>query len=382
MMGKNPFLFLDKFDSAIAAGSLNGTFANIGGVRTVTDTGNKIATSLGALSFATGATVNDGIWWDTLPRVPGRLLLSTITPANVSQKEQVGWDNNKSGAIGYYIQLDTSSRIFSIGGALLGLYTVAAHKLAVILRATGFFTLIKGGAYSNWTLLWPSNIGSLTPLSPAIIAISTTAIFTADNVCVPSMTWLPIPIATDNFSSVIQTDGLGNPEHNGSAGLVWTDIGTWGVSANAASCSSLSGGLGIRYVTTSSPNAIVDVVPTRSAGNVGGIARYVDSNNYLRFYYEGTNAVCEQIVAGNPSTLRTGAVSFVAGGILRLILEDATTARLYYNETGVGAVFTVPSSTNTNHGIYTTNTGNTLKRFVVWPRGTGNEYIGLDEVNP
>jgi hypothetical protein len=109
---------------------------------------------------------------------------------------------------------------------------------------------------------------------------------------------------------------------------------------------------------------------------VGGIARYQDSSNYLRFSHDGTNTLCEQVVAGVPTTLRTGAAAFVADALIYLRVTG-TTGWLFYNNVAIGASFAVPDSIYANHGLYTTNTGNTMDNFEAFPDGTGGEHVQL-----
>lgn len=175
------------------------------------------------------------------------------------------------------------------------------------------------------------------------------------------------------------TDGLGNAENNGRTGNSYTNVGTWGVAAGKRSCSALSGSVGFSYLAATSADVIIDAVCTRSAGVTGIVARYADANNYLIAYHDGTNAKLDKVDAGVTTNLVSGAATYSATAVLRLIL-DGTTARLFYNNTAVGSVATTPSSTSLNHGLYTTDTGATFDNLVIWARGTGNEYSTLDSI--
>jgi hypothetical protein len=153
-------------------------------------------------------------------------------------------------------------------------------------------------------------------------------------------------------------------------------VGTWAIASGKATASALAGGLAIATVPTSSPDAHIRIALTRAGGVVGGVARYQDSSNYLRFTHDGTNALCEQVVAGVPTTLRTGAAAFVADALIYLIVSG-TTGWLFYNNVAIGASFTVPASVYKNHGLYTTNTGNTMDNFEAFPYGTDDEHAIL-----
>jgi hypothetical protein len=70
----------------------------------------------------------------------------------------------------------------------------------------------------------------------------------------------------------------------------------------------------------------------------------------------------------------------VAGAELRVTCE-ATKFRVYYNNAFIGSEQTISDAglqSGANHGLYTTNTGNTFDDFVVRARGTGGEYAALD----
>ena len=336
---------------------------------------------MGALNFATGAVANDGVWYTSLARASGKVLLATVIPANTTSRFNIGWDINTAGTINdsFYFFSDANIYFRSNGGASLIItpYTATTYEIALVMRATGMDRYIKGGGFTYWTLLWVSAAGTAAGI-PAINVDSTTSIFVVDDFRVPVTTFVPVPIQSDGMSAAT-TDGLGHEEANGVSGNAYTNVGTWGVAAGVRSCSALSGGLGFSYLSCTSGDVLIDVNVTRSAGNAGGVARYVDANNYLIFYIEGTNAVCAKVVAGVQTTLRTGAVTYSAGAMLRLVLESATSARLFYNDLAVvGAKFTVPSSTSGNHGLYTTDTGNTFDNLVIRAHGTNNEYSGLD----
>lgn len=152
--------------------------------------------------------------------------------------------------------------------------------------------------------------------------------------------------------------------------------GTTEVVGNAAQATALAGGIANATLLTTYADAHIRAALTRAAGNVGINARYQDSSNYLRAYHDGTNAVCQQVVAGVATTLRTGAAAFSAGAYIYLLLRG-TTGWLFYNGVAVGASFTVPASTYAAHGVHTTDLGNTVPVFEAWPDGGGGEHWRL-----
>jgi hypothetical protein len=382
----NLYSLNDEFTADVAAGSVHGSSATpTGTTRTAVDTGSRIAVSGGKLLITGGGGIyTDPLFYEdyAITRAAGRTILMTVIPSSVASRQHYwGVHVNKTGypnRISFSNISGTTLR-FRDSGEVGTITLGATYQLAFVMRTSGGYYLIKGGTeYPAWTLVWfDPTYGEATNYVGALnFTNAASYVNSVDNIRIPTATWLPVPKASDGFSSTT-TDGKGHTEENGGSGLSWTDIGTWGVAAGILSCSSLSGGLGIRYLNGVSSNAIIDVDVTRAGGNAGLVARYVDADNYIYAYHDGTNAVCVKRVAGVETTLRTGVVAYAAGAVLRLVFESATRARLFYNNLAVGGVFTVPTSTSTNHGVYTTNTGNSFDDFVVFDRS--GSYTALDD---
>lgn len=378
------YYMYDQFTTDRAAGAINGTSAEpVGGTRTVVDTNNKISISGGLLSLATGSVANDYIAWPIQTRVLGKAFIATITPSVASVS--IGFDRVQGGALNDAIVFSTTNNIIcaqngNVTNKVVGTWVAGTeYQVAVILRTTGAFYFIRGGTFTNWTFLNLFSV-SIDSAYPTVSFVSNTGVATVTNARVPVDVYVPVPLQSDGFSGTT-TDGLGNQENNGPAGTAYTAVGTWGVSGGSLSCSALSGGLGFRYLDGVSADVILDLNVTRSGGNAGIVARYVDANNYLIAYHTGTNGVLAQVVAGVTTVLVNAAATYSAGATLRLFL-DGTSGRLMYNNSTVGSAVTVPSSTSTNHGIYTTNTGNTFDNFAVWARGNSSTYYsGLDALD-
>lgn len=378
---KNKYLVYDKFSTDRAAGSVNGTSAEpIGGTRAVTDTNNKISIASGRIVFGTSTAVFDNVKWPEQTRAAGRTVLCELAYTTNVGFARIGWDNT-AGVNLYNGVILGSTNLYIIDDAnapIVGAVANSRYKIAVTMRSSGSWFFISGGSFSNWNFLWSSVAGNGN-LTPCInVAANTTAGFTADNMRVPKKLFIPVPLASDGMSAAT-TDGQGNAENNGPVGTAYTAIGTWGVAGGVRSCSALSGGLGLNYLATSSADVLMDAVCTRSAGVTGIVARYADAQNYLIAYHDGTNAKLDKVEGGSTTNLVSGAATYSASAVMRLVLSG-TTARLFYNNAAVGTVATVPSSTAKNHGLYTTDTGATFDNLVIWARGTGNEYAFLDTV--
>ena len=160
-LGPPYYLANDTFTTNRSAGAVNGTRAEPGpGKRAVTDTNSKLSLSGGQAIFATGGAGNGNprLFLYGLERVPGRVLVAQQT-GSTGASTWVGWhtsqnnfpniaairfsptttliyyDNNSQTTVGSYVESTT-------------------YRVAVALRSTGAFLFLKGGAYSNWTLLW------------------------------------------------------------------------------------------------------------------------------------------------------------------------------------------------------------------------------------
>ena len=189
----------DQFTTDRAAGAVNGTSAEpTGGTRTVTDTNGKLSITGGALSTATGGVGdgNPGIWYPLVTRAAGKIMVAEIN-RSTNGYQYAGFDVNATGAVtGNSIQFyDTSMRAYdSVGGAPF-IDTVASgtlYKLAIVTRTAGAYYFVKGGVFTNWTLVYIHSGNNTASLYPAITnSTSANNPFTADNIRIPTSTWLP-----------------------------------------------------------------------------------------------------------------------------------------------------------------------------------------------
>jgi hypothetical protein len=314
------YLLNDTFTTDLAAGSVNGTLADPGpGVRTVLDGNAKLALSSGALAVVTGGVGNfdPTILYTGVSRIVGRALVMQMTVT--ANRAQLGWLGNNTATAASITNaraaaFDQNTTTLSVisnsatGIAVATLVLSTAYQFAVVARAAGAFYFIKGGVFTNWTLVYVHTTNVQGILYPFLCNIGTTTAFTSDYLRVPSAQWLPTPLASDGFSAWGATDGLGHAETtgvgSGGSGEAWTaNAGTWIATAGAASASVLSGGLAIATVETASADVLATVKATRSAGNAGLIVRYVDDSNYVYALHNGTNAQLIKRVATVETTL-------------------------------------------------------------------------------
>lgn len=396
MFHRGVWLLRDEFTTALPAGSVNGTNCEPGpGTRYVADTENLLSISGGQLQFGGYTAENDPIYSIpvAIPRVAGRMMATQFTtPGAVNCSFRIGFGSAGpetptragllvAGTSKALSVLDNSAR------PCVYLANSTAYKSLTCLRATvGSFNFLKGGTFTNPTLLYVGFVGSGNPLY-LNCAIQKNFAHSIDYVRIPTSLWLPSPLCSDGFTRADgvlgSTDGLGHAEGvaggigSGGSGVSWTDsVGTWGISSGKAACSALSGGVGIATVNLSTANVHVIAAVTRSGGNAGIVLRYVDSSNYIHAYHDGTNAVMVKVVAGTPTTLVTAAAAYSDSANL-VAMCDGTEFRLWYNNAhiGTGTDPTLPGGTRV--GLYTTDTGNSFDNFNAWARGSEGQYSVL-----
>lgn len=380
----------DEFTTNRAAGAVSGTNAEPGpGARTVIDTASFISINSGSLVFASGAINGNGFWLGPTGRAPGLALLSSYLSTAVNNVVY-GFDTNTAINFG-----DASLNLSSVGirygsSIVIGVAPIAGttYQIAITLRTTGAFVFIKGGIYTNWTLLWVSNLLSGATLYATLqLNGALTADVLTSYMRVVSLGWLPAPLASDGFASAFgTTDGLGHAEGiaggvGGGGILSWAQqIGTWAVASGKANASVLSGGVAIATVNSGKADVLTTTRVTRSAGVAGVVVRYVDASNYIRAVHNGANAQLIKRVAGVDTVLVDVAATYVANAEIRVI-SYGTLHRLFCNNVAIGAEQTISDAaliSPTLHGLYTSDISNQLDDFVCYARGTGNEYARLD----
>ena len=384
------YLINDTFTTDRAAGAVNGTLAEPGpGRRTVTDTNGKLTLASGAAAFATGGVGNGdpGLWYAAQSRSAGLLCVGEFSHS--AGGVEIGWDSTPVGGPTDSVRINgTSLQVRAVSGTALvvgAVTTATAYRIAVVIRATGAFYFIKGGAFTNWTLLYVGATGTYSPI-PSVVATGNTSVATVNYFRVPAARWLPVPLVSDGFGSAfVSSDGLGHAEGiaggigAGGSVVAWSQlVGTWASSGGVVAASALVGGVALAGVDTDSADVVATVKVTRSGGTAGLFVRY-DADDFVRAVHTGTNVQLVKRISGVETTLIDAAATYVAGAELRVTCEGQK-FRLYYNNALIGSEQTITdiNTTSTLHGLRTTNTGNTFDDFVVRARGTGGEYAALD----
>ena len=228
----------DTFSTDVAAGSVNGTAADTGGNRTVVDTENKLNVGGGNLNFTgvkTSPSAGDpAIIYPAVSRVAGKILTNSINmsvvgdyfPLALGLSATGNFQNYNNLANGFYVAPTSISAGDTTGHNVGGtLSSGTLYNFALILKSTGAYYYIKGGTYTNWTLLWISSTGNTASLYPVISNWATNSTFTADNIRIPTSTWLPTPLAYDTFTrgdGAIGSSETTGPDSQTTPSLAWT----------------------------------------------------------------------------------------------------------------------------------------------------------------
>lgn len=377
------YILRDEYNDTVALGAVNGTTPTpIGGARIAVDTESKLSIGVGNLILSGGKTTKDNrdpmSYYPTVTRAPGVMFLTQynlITGAgyNTYFGFASGLTSTPNGAtvlVGGGYSLSTRT---VVNGPIDNTVGAEEYQHAIVLRASGMFHFIRGGAYTNWTLLYPSNTENTATLYPGFYNYNGYGRIRYAKI--PRVTWLPMPITSDSFARANGllgvTDGKGNPENNGVTGFPWTaNIGNWSITTNVVNASTLIDGMAIATVDVLTPNVWVTTALTRSSGSLGIVVRYVDANNYVICYHDGTSIKVDEVIAGTSTNLLTTANSY-ANRIMR-VLCDGSLVRVVYNDVVFTDITLAGSLTGTKFGLYSTNTSNNHTQFVVWSRNGAN----------
>lgn len=380
------YLLRDTFTTTRLSGAVNGSAAEPGpGTRIVTDSGSQVTIADGYEKFV-GTAPNTGdpksVNSASYARVAG--LVGVIKWRHLANKAlpYSGWVATTEANSHYmhndptagtatdpaYIEIDVvNTTIKSLSGRWL--------EMMIVLRANGARYYLNQG--SGFDLLLVRNAGNATPLSFGSKAHYNQVMSAdIDYQYVLQNPWIHSAIASDSFNradgATGSTDGAGS-EEGGGAGLVWSDVlGSSAVSSNRLAFTGLTGGKALSLVDPGTSDAYIQANLYRSAGVVGVVAKYVDANNYLIAYHDGTNIKLDRVTGGSTANVTSAAVAYVDGAPLAIALTEMT-AQIVYNDKTYSPYIPVKFQQITSFplggtkvGVYTTNLSNTADNFVVW----------------
>ena len=374
------FIVRDDFNDTKAAGSVNATVATPGpGTRVVVDTDSKLTISDGLASLpvhSTPAYGDLGLWYGAQTRASG---LTQITVVSVAAgRFMFGWDTDQSSttaANGFFLSGNALSTYDEQVGRVVGAMADSIqYTLATILRTSGAFHLIKGGAFSDWTLLWTTTVQASATVYPGVMAGSQAGgdmDISFIRVMQLASPWSGTYGIALGFATFTDDNDTAIADYVPEVGSAWAaTIGTWSIQTNAAQASAVVGGVGIATFDAGYTDVLQTAGVTRAGGVAGVVLRYADADNYVYATHDGTNANLIKRVAGSETSMISTATTYSAGAEIRVI-ADGTTFDLFYKDSRRGTAQTIADAglqTGTRAGLYTTDVGNTFAAADTYPR--------------
>lgn len=357
LLGQRPVTYLlrDEFTTTEAAPLASPRTAEPGpGIATIVDTNNTFSITSEALEWnAVGASAN---WTDPrleytdgLTRTTGLGLFMAINGTAFSN-QIFGFQNVTGGGTGALIHgwYPRSSDVLMWPGSINVsgvLSTSTDYVLAVVARSTGAWMLIKGGAFTNWTLFWVFDTSSDATLYPGLIKGTLTT--------------------TINFN-YMRARQLAAP---------WQD--DYGI-ITGRKAGSVSASTTFAHEADCLIEFNVATVP--SAGSIKVFFRVQDASNYWEIDIDNTGAlVLNEVVASSP-TSRGSAAGVVANGDRIVIIADDTTIRVFEANT-LRITYASASNfkTETTGELDSLGTGGAVDDLVTWPRTiSGSAKTELD----
>lgn len=338
----------DDFTTAEAAPLASPRTAEPGpGTLTLVQTDGQFSISGGKLAFPAQTTPVVGdltFYGGSLARAAGRALVASVRFSSLAAGSTIGLS---TGAYAYYPTYGfsyTTADVSAYPGGVVAaaLATATDYMVAAIMRGTGAWVFIKGGIYTDWTLLYvaATGTGALYPGFGNYNNVGTLSTFRVLD--------LPAPFNTD-----------------------------YGLATNR-----IAGAVSAGATFVHEANCLIEFVLTTigSAGFAYIDYRKQDDNNCwrIRWNSSGTLALIERVAGVD--TERGSATSVLSNGHRVVVIADGTTIRVYSNNV---LRITYASATNfateTDGELEALGTGGAVSDIVAWPRTlTGQAKTLLD----
>lgn len=399
------YLLRDEFLTTEAAPLVSPRTAEPGpGTLTLVQTDGEFSIVGGKVNFPVpgdSAGRDQGFYHtEGIARVPGRMVLLKQTYdtldgwAGLSLEKQARiWEYVTGGDVEGYFGMTPAGVINGEGGANIGSYAIdTEYDCAFVLRADGHFMFIKGGDYTEWTLLCTRTGETTTPLYANWTNHSSKS-GTLDSFRIPSSVWRPTPLASDSFnrtnsSDLGSTDGAGAEEIGGD-GKVWTKTqGTGGgydldkleIKSNKLTSTDATAGENVfATVDVGASDILIEgaFVPN---GYIEPTIRFQDSDNLWSLSVNATVnkfQIFERL--GGTSTERAVASVTINAGTSYYILgvADDETITAYLDGTNrITYGSAAGLKTKTEHGAWLDDanggTEPTIENLLIWPRTFSN----------
>lgn len=333
-----------------------------------------------------------GVNSQSITRASGKMFISTMTPH--MDGLAVGWFDvqNASSAASWMNVLFFSGDNTLIPyenhleKPVVGAYTNTEYQITVVLLATGAHYFIKGGTYTDWTLLWVGDAGNTATLY-ASIASRRTFQSIHDNLLVPNY----------DFSAVLQHTALDTGTGTNGDDLAthamdvdpdgndWTEqVGNLEIQSNKIVT---TGGAGIADFDSLIADFVYRVqVTTPGAGTTPGglVIRAADYTGASEDYWYikitpgtvGNDFEIIEFAAGTETSRATANVDFATSTAyaITVIADDEDITAFVDGGDEITYASAASGKTVTRHGIQDEGTANIqFDNISVWPR-TSSTY--------
>jgi hypothetical protein len=324
----------------------------------------------GSIARAAGTLISSQINVDLATKTVSATCQKTASLASAQRQYELGFSNtdlNKWADDG-------------IGGLQVGDFVAATdYQVLFVLRATGAHFLIKGGIYTDWTLLWVDANGS----AAVFCGLSNyNASGTQEYFRVRAALWTPTPLASDSFDransiSLGSTDGAGSEESGGS-GLAWTkatagayDLDLLVIQSNAlVSTDATNARNAVATIDASNADVLIQASLTPNAW-ASLVLRWQDFSNLWNLEVSSSN----RFTLMEGSTQRAQATPTINAGTaydVVAVLDDETITCYLDGTNRISYGSASAHKTKTVHGVWLDDAyGGTEPKadnFVVWPR--------------
>jgi hypothetical protein len=388
------YLLNDSFNDTLAAGSVNGTAATPGpGTRSVADSGSNVNVSSGNLNIVAGNNTYNGnyIRYQSIARAAGKIGAIEFTANSATKNFRLGFvdtvDATPDTNAAIQMNIAGSINLAFLSQLVVGSYSAdTSYILAFVLRSTGAYHFIKGGSYTNWTLLWPSSTGNTATLELFLTAYEVAASCSSSYLRVTPLAYDTFTDSNGTSLDAHSSDSTG-PDSQGCTSRSWTEqnSSSWTIESNKADPG--AGGTIESFNTATMDVGEADVIidttlpDSYNATSVtcGIIGRYSDDSNHWQCGQENTvdDLRINEINAGVKTQRATGNITVAHPCTIRAIL-DGTNIDVFYN--GADKISYASASLNqtaTVHGINARNlNGPNHDNFTVFARDSG--YSKLD----
>lgn len=273
-----------------------------------------------------------------------RTFIPTFSSSSTNTTNDIGRVSWVEG--GNVFQFVASGQVANLPTASRSIY----YQIAIVQKAAGASLFVKGGAFSEWTLLWTFNAGTT---SPGYVHVN--------------------PFESISFVKWVRLIGLAA---NGFS--VWSD--DYGIATQR-----VAGSVSAGQAFTHEANCLIEYTVTTvpSAGTMQVDFRQQDDSNKwaIQINSSGDISLQEYVAPGAP-TQRGNAAGVVSSGHRVVVIADAAVIRVFSNNV---LRFTYSSATNyqaaTSADVAALGASGVLSDLISWPRVlSGSALASLEAV--